>query len=100
MNNEMDYNQETLTYYKGDDIVADQSDTPIYNHSGLMGDLKFGHGSGDANVVYIRNDSIQMEWEVLLHEGSFEVEVVGLQVEREYEESDIKHAHERRFRPD
>lgn len=100
MNNEKDYSQETLTYYKGDDIVADQEDKPIYNYAGLMGSLKFGHGSGDPNVVYIRNDSIHMEWEVLLHESSFEVEVMGLVVEEQYEEADIKHANVRRFRPD
>jgi hypothetical protein len=100
MNNENDYQQETLTYYKGDDIVAGEDDTPIYNHSALIGDLKFGHGSGDAGVVYIRNDVIHMEWEVILHEGSFEVEVNGLVVEEKYEAEDIKHAHERRFRPD
>jgi hypothetical protein len=100
MNNELDYNQETLTYYRGDDIVADQEDKPIYNYAGLMGELKFGHGSGQENAVYIRNDSIHMEWEVLLHDGSFEIEVMGLVVEEEYEEADIKHSHERRFRPD
>lgn len=100
MGNEQDYNQETLTFYAGDDIVADQEDKPIYNYSGLMGDLKFGHGSGDVNVVYIRNDVIRMEWEVLKSEGSFETEVLGLQVEQEYEEADLKHSGERRFRPD
>ena len=99
MNNEKKYNQETLTYYKGDDIVADQEDKPIYNYSTLMGHLKFGHGSGDENVVYIRNETINMEWEVLLHDGSYETEVLGLQIEDEYEKSDIKHAHVRRFRP-
>lgn len=100
MNNEMDFQQETLTYYKADDIVADQANKPIYNYSGLMGHLKFGHGSGDETVVYIRNATIHMEWEICLDDGSFETEVLGLQVEEEYEKADIKHSQVRRFRPD
>jgi len=73
-----EFKQETVTYYAGDDIMADIEDTPIYNYYERMGELKFGHGSKDKNVVYIRNERLNREWEVLLHHGSFEVEVKGL----------------------
>lgn len=88
---EMGFKQETLTYYSGDDIMADPQDTPIYNYGGLMGELKFGHGSKDPNVVYIRNEVIHMEWEVLLHQSSFEHEVLGLSMEKDAEH-DLKHS--------
>lgn len=81
--NESGYNQTTVTYYAGDDIMADQEDTPIYNYSGLMGELKFGHGTTDVNVVYIRNDMHKKEWEVLLHPGKFAIEVLGHQYDDE-----------------
>lgn len=97
---EKNYHQETVTYYQGDDIMADSNDVPIYNYEGLMGDLKFGHGSKDPKVVYIRNDRIHHEWEVLLHTGQFAVEVRGLEVESEYESKDLKHSSNRRFRED
>lgn len=89
---EMDYRQETLTYYAGDDIMADPADTPIYGYANLLGELKFGHGSKDPSVVYIRNDAIHMEWEVLLHKGLYSVEVMGLTMEQDAEE-EIRHSH-------
>lgn len=91
INDEMGFRQETVTYYEGDDIMADQLDTPIYNFSTIMGDLEFGHGSRDANVVYIRNETMQMEWEVLRHKGMFAHEVLGLELEHEAENS-LKHS--------
>lgn len=88
---EMEYRQETLTYYAGDDIMADADDKPVYNYTGLMGDLKFGHGSGDPNVVYIRNDALHMEWEILQHTGKFEQEVLGHTMEYEAE-NELRHS--------
>lgn len=89
---EMGYEQTTVTYYAGDDIMTDVNDVPIYNHGVLISPLKFGHGSGDQNVVYIRNESLELEWEVLLHTGRYEVEVLGLEVERQYE-NNLAHSH-------
>lgn len=91
INDEMGYHQETLSYYAGDDIMADTDDTPIYNYSGLMGELKFGHGSRDPNVVYIRNEAIHMEWEVLLNPDAFSEEVLGLALEKD-NENDLRHS--------
>lgn len=95
---EMGYKQTTVTYYAGDDIMADVDDTPIYGHRQMMGDLKFGHGSKDPNVVYIRSEPLRMEWEVLRHAGKFGEEVLGLQAEEEMED-EIRHSHPvRKFR--
>lgn len=88
--NESEFQQETLTYYAGDDVLADQLETPIYNYSELMGALRFGHGSNDPNVVYIRNEKIKMEWEIIRHTGMFAIEVRGLEIEQSYEEQDNK----------
>lgn len=90
--NSMDYRQETLTYYEGDNIMADASDTCVYNHNGLMGELKFGHGSNDPNVVYIRNEGIHMEWEILRHTGHYSIEVLGHTAEDEIERGELKHS--------
>jgi hypothetical protein len=89
---EMGFAQSTITYYAGDDIMADELDTPIYNYMGIMGELKFGHGSKDPNVVYIRNETMNHEWEVLLHQGKYETEVLGHDIEDAYEEQELKHA--------
>lgn len=96
--NETGYRQETVTYYQEDDILADTKDTPIYNYKSIMGDLIFGYGSNDKNVVYIRNDSMQMEWEVLLDLGSYQREALGLDVESDWNDQDSKLENNRKFR--
>jgi hypothetical protein len=83
---EMGFKQETLTYYEGDDIMADIMDTPVYNWPTVTGPLKWGHGSKDQNVVYVRNEKLRKEYEILRHSGSFETEVIGL------EETELQHS--------
>lgn len=78
---ESDYPQETITYYEGDDVLCDEKDVPIYTRERITGPLLFGHGSQDPNIVYIRNDKIEMEWEVLRDEGHFVAEVLGAEME-------------------
>lgn len=84
---EMGYDQSTITYYSGDDIMADQSDVPIYNYSAMIGHLKFGHGSGDPDIVYVRNEKLEMEWEILRHLGKYEIEVLGHDIENKYSDN-------------
>jgi hypothetical protein len=87
--------QTTLTWYEGDEILTDSNDVPIYNPHTVVGDLKFGHGSGDPNIVYIRNERLEAEYEVIREEGSYEIIVLGgdgTGIEDEYEQSDLKHS--------
>jgi hypothetical protein len=58
INDEMGYTQTTLTFYSGDNILADEQDSPVYNYESVVGNLRFGHGSNDSNVVYIRNEKL------------------------------------------
>lgn len=92
-NDEFEFSQDCVTYYAGDGILVDALEKPIYNHTHFIGhNLAFGHGSGDANVFYVRNEKERMEWEVILDEGRYEVQVLGLELEHEYEEQDLKHS--------
>lgn len=93
MMEESGYTQETLTYYQGDDILTDSTDAPVYNFKQIVGkELPFGYGSEDPNIVYVRNDERGMEWEIILHTGRYEIEVLGLELEHEYEKRDLKHS--------
>jgi hypothetical protein len=94
---ETGYLQTTLTYYKGDDILCDPDETPIYNKDKVVGELKFGHGSKDESIVYIRNDTLKAEYEILLEPGYYTVQVLGQQAEDDLNE-DLKHSHVRKFR--
>jgi hypothetical protein len=99
--NELDYDQHTMTYYVGDDILADENDVPVYNYSTIVGNLNFGHGSKDPNLVYIRSENLRTEWEIIRHTGWFEVEVRGLEIESQYEDQELRHARSpQRFRMD
>lgn len=101
---EKNYTQTTLTYYDGDNILADEEEAPIYNHERVTGPLKFGHGSGDKNVVYIRNDKLRAEYEILYDSGLFSVEVLGLdipdnaRVRDRPRDRDLRHSNYRKFR--
>lgn len=95
-----EYVQVSLTYFAGDDILVDQEDAPIYNHEKVVGPLKFGHGSGDPNVFYVRNDRNRAEYEVVRSDGYYSVEVLGLTIEDNARARDIKHSAVPKFRPE
>lgn len=101
---EKGYTQNTLTYYAGDEIMADEEEAPIYNHEKVTGPLKFGHGSGDQNVVYIRNDRLKAEYEILLDSGLYSEEVLGLDIPNNARlrdtprDRDLRHSNFRKFR--
>lgn len=97
---DMGYSQSQLDYYQGDDILTDEMSKPIYGHSAMVGPLRFGHGSGDPTVVYIRNELLEHEYEVVLSYGRYEEEVLGLSIDEEYSAQDLKHSKVQRFRMD
>lgn len=79
---EMEYQIVTLTYYDGDDVLCDERDNPVdpdeRNNVVGEGNLdRFGHGSNDPAVVYIRNDKLELVYEVVKSPNSFAEEVHG-----------------------
>lgn len=80
MANEGELPQTSITYYAGDDILADDRDEPIDNVEDLVGQdnlARFGHGSGDKNLVYVRNERVGAEYEIAYSSGRFSDEVHG-----------------------
>lgn len=73
------FNQVNVTYYEGDDVLADQTDQVIDDLEGTVSsdNLKFGHGSKDANIVYVRNEPLELDFEVLHSDGKYAEEVLG-----------------------
>lgn len=85
------YIQSTLMYYKGDDILVDEQDVPIYDRAKVVCELEFGKGSEDPSIVYIRNDKLEAEYEVILDRGLFQVEVLGAQLEHSFDKKTPLH---------
>lgn len=96
MENENGWTQTTLTYYNGDDVLTDDQDMPIPDIEAIVDSenlTKFGYGSRDKNVVYVRNEKIETDFEITLSQGEFSKEVGGF--------NELKHsAPIRRFRGD
>lgn len=103
--NETGYAQMTLTYYHGDDTLIMESEPmkPLYNRHEITGDnLLFGHGSGSDIIVYIRNEKRQEEYEVILDEGLYSIEVLDIHPgETGQPDGNLQHGvSPRRFRPE
>lgn len=98
---EMGYEQETITWYEGDEVLVDQREVPIYDHTKVVGEIRFGHGSNDPNIVYVRNEKLRMEYEILRDTGSYSDDMMAKSVAGQFEEADLKHFNRPgRFRDD
>lgn len=93
------YPQVTYTYYATDDVLTGEDDIPVPHADIVVGqtNLKFGHGTDDENVVYVRNDKLELEMEICRSPGSYEIEVLGLEHSDTYEN---RHPNRQRNRDD
>jgi hypothetical protein len=78
------YDSVTYTYYEGDDVLCNERGEVIGKdeRDALIGEAnleRFGDGSGDASIVYIRNDKLEMQMEVVRSTNAFAEEVHGFQ---------------------
>lgn len=92
---EKDYSQNKMTYFEADDILIDEDDSMIPDSDPIVGDTnlsRFGHGSNDKNVVYIRNEKLEIDIEVVRDEGSYVKGVLG------FDQNAVEHADRRRPR--
>ena len=92
----VEFEQFTLTYFEGDDVLCKDDDSVIEDQDEVvgLGNLsKFGHGSGDPNIVYIRNEKLKVDLEVVHSDGKYATEVHGFQ------EDELKHSSMRRTSP-
>lgn len=80
MSGESEYEQVTLTYFEEDDVLCDDGEMPlddVDNIVGLANLQAFGRQSKDANVVYVRNDRLQIDYEICRDLRSYAEVVAG-----------------------
>lgn len=79
-----DYKHLTLDYYEGDDIVCESTTNQVFGDTGRwlgyiwknhFGDEELGY---DDLSVYIRNDEIKVDYEIVRDEGFYSEEVLGI----------------------
>jgi hypothetical protein len=76
-----EYETSSLTYFEDDDTLVDERDNPVPDIDATIGEdhlVRFGSGSKDKNIVYVRNDRLQTDFEITLSKGSYLEEVLGL----------------------
>jgi hypothetical protein len=93
------YDSVTYTYYAEDDVLCNETDDviPEEDRDRIVGEAnleKFGHGSGDATIVYVRNNQLEMDMEIVKSPNSYAEEVHGF----EPVEPEIRHSARRRER--
>lgn len=77
------YSEMTLTYYERDDVLCNERDEVIgkgEEREAMIGEAnlnRFGHGSNDPSIVYIRNDKLELVLEVVRSPNSYAEEVHG-----------------------
>lgn len=81
--NENEWPQSTLTYYEGDDVLVDEEDQNILDDASrllLVGThlSDFGVQSNDPRAVYLRNEKMHLELEVLKDQSKYADKVAGL----------------------
>jgi hypothetical protein len=68
------YQQITVTYYAGDGVLADDQDQPIRDISrtvGPLNPLSFGGVSKDPHIRYVRNQRLEIDFEIILNARSY-----------------------------
>lgn len=83
--NEPDHEQVPFTYWEGDDILVNDRDefNPIENQEAVAGEenlLRFGYGSGDEDILYIRNEAMNPPMDLCITKstGKYAVEVMAI----------------------
>ncbi len=81
--NEIEHDQLTLVYYEDDDLLIDPSDSVVEDvdtliglaHLANFGDFKVL--GDDNNIIYVRNETQRVDFEVIRSKGSYAKEVLG-----------------------
>lgn len=74
------YQKLSVTYYSRDRVLVDEHDQPVPDIQGTIGPSikrKFGQKSDDPQIVHIRNDHLEVDFEVRHDERSYKEVVLG-----------------------
>jgi hypothetical protein len=81
-----EYDKTTITYFEDDDVLCDEREEVIPNVEGTVGSTaltNFGHLSEDKKIVYVRNERISTDFEIVRDTRSYAEVVLGFKEEKE-----------------
>lgn len=88
--NESGCTQVTYVYYVEDNVLVDEDNSPLENRENIIGHdvlTRFGHGTDDYNILYVRNPTLELEIEICRDPSSYAEEVLGLDPHEPNEEN-------------
>jgi hypothetical protein len=80
------YAKITIMYYEGDNTLCDDAQSVIPDINGTVGPnalSNFGAFSEDENIVYVRNEKLEVDWEVVRSSQAYAHAVAGFDVDNE-----------------
>lgn len=79
-NDEEDFDKITVRYFEEDETLVEElrSETLPIDSVGEANMLRFGVGSQDESIVYVRNEKLKIDFEVIRDEGSYTSTVLGI----------------------
>jgi hypothetical protein len=75
-----DYQKLTITYFAEDDVLVDDKEVPITDRGKTVGpDIseKFGQMTSDPHLVHVRNDRLEIDFEIVLDNRAYTEVVLG-----------------------
>jgi hypothetical protein len=81
-NERPEYDKISISYYETDDTLADETDEIVPDVETLIGEalLCFGDQSDDPDVVYVRNECISIDYEIIRLHKSYQETVLGIKM--------------------
>lgn len=86
MQDRPNYDKNTLTYFEEDDVTCDERESVIPDAENVIGTealTRFGDKSKNENAVYVRNEELEADFEILLDKRSYSEVVLGFKEEKE-----------------
>jgi len=77
------FEKHSITFFEEDDTLAMPDDRPVEDVDAMVGDAltRFGEGSNDKDIVYVRNQVQRTDYEIIRNKNSFGVMVLGFDKE-------------------
>lgn len=78
------YDKVSLNYFQKDGVIGDERDKVFENAEHILGDVQGAFDSEDyPDNIYIRNEELEIDYEISLVRGSYRWEVLHLEEEEE-----------------
>lgn len=82
-----------MLYYAVDQIVCEQLDprSMMYDHALKLGDVKFGYGTHDVDVAFVRNPLYRTDYQITQMHDSYTESVMGIVADEEADDAELAH---------